>query len=57
LNRIAPVTTHLQNIMATQLSTKHVETLRHPEDRRRNIPSAEQKPFVHQEQKNPQQIR
>ncbi len=43
--------------MATRITTKHVETLKHDEAKRKNIPSVEQQSFVQQEQANPKQIR
>jgi adenine-specific DNA-methyltransferase len=43
--------------MATRITTKHVETLKHDEAKRKNIPSAEQQSFVQQEQTSPKQIR
>ncbi|MEI8326484.1 MAG: site-specific DNA-methyltransferase, partial [Betaproteobacteria bacterium] len=43
--------------MATRITTKSVETLKHDEAKRKNIPSAEQQSFVQHEQENPKQIR
>lgn len=43
--------------MATRITTKSVETLKHDEAKRKNIPSAEQQSFVQKEQENPKQIR
>jgi adenine-specific DNA-methyltransferase len=43
--------------MATRITTKSVETLKHDEAKRKNIPSAEQQSFVQQEQTAPKQIR
>lgn len=43
--------------MATRTTTKHVETLKHDEAKRKNLPSAEQQSFVQQEQTSPKQIR
>jgi len=57
LIHIAPVTTHSTDPMATRITTKHVETLKHDEAKRKNIPSAEQQSFVQQEQTSPKQIR
>jgi len=43
--------------MATRIITKSVETLKHDEAKRKNIPSAEQQSFVQREQTSPKQIR
>ena len=43
--------------MATRITTKSVETLKHDEAKRKNIPSAEQQSFVAREQTAPKQIR
>lgn len=43
--------------MATRITTKSVETLKHEEAKRKNIPSAERQSFVQKEQENSQQIR
>ena len=43
--------------MATRITTKSVETLKHDEAKRKNIPSAEQQSFVQQEQTARKQIR
>jgi adenine-specific DNA-methyltransferase len=43
--------------MATRITTKSVETLKHDEAKRKNIPSAEQQSFASQEQTAPKQIR
>jgi adenine-specific DNA-methyltransferase len=43
--------------MATRITTKHVETLKHDEAKRKNIPFAEQQSYVQQEQTSPKQIR
>ncbi len=43
--------------MATRITTKHVETLKHDEAKRKNIPSVEQQSFVQQEQNARKQIR
>lgn len=43
--------------MATRITTKSVETLKHDEAKRKNIPSAEQQSFAGTEQTAPKQIR
>ena len=43
--------------MATRITTKSVETLKHDEVKRKNILSAEQQSFIQQEQTAPKQIR
>lgn len=45
-----------QTTKATRITTKHVETLKHDEAKRKNTPSAEQQSFVQQEQASPKQI-
>ena len=43
--------------MATRITTKSVEIIKHDDAKRKNIPSAEQQSFVQQEQTSPKQIR
>src|SRR5674476_1581556 len=48
---------HHTEPMATRLTNKSVETLKHDEAKRKNILSAEQQSFIQQEQIAPKQIR